>query len=184
MTGVELRAPDGARSRTARLAAVAASLRRWTVRLALAAAVAAAVIVYAVVRDGYPDGGGAVLAAIAIGAAVLPPTLLAAFWLALGELIELPERIRRLPMEGREHGERLREVVDQARAARGRRFSLPRTVWRLARISASARETLTPYAPLLPFLSVPFLFAVGAATIAAVLELFVAAVLVVVLAFS
>ena len=184
MTEVELRAADGARPRAARLAAVAASLRRWTVRLTLAAAVAAAVIVYAVVHDGYPAGGGAVLATIAIAAAALPPVMLVAFWFALDELIELPERVRRLPLEGREHGQRLRDVVDQARADRGRRFSVPRTVWRLMRFGVSARETLTPYAPLLPFLSVPFLFGVAAATVAAVLELIVAAVLVVVLGVS
>jgi hypothetical protein len=182
VTDVELRSSDGVRARTARLAAVAASLRRWTVKLALGAAVAAAVIVYAVVRDGYPGGGEAVLATIAIVAAALPPAMLAAFWLALGELIELPERVRRLPLEGREHGRRLRDVVDQARVDRGRRFSVPRTVWRLMRLGVSARETLTPYAPLLPFLSVPFLFGVAVAMIAAVVELIVAAVLVVVLA--
>jgi hypothetical protein len=184
VTDVELRASNGARARTARLAAFAASLRRWTVRLALAAAVGAAVIVYAIVHDGYPAGGKAVLATIAIAAAALPPLMLVAFWFALGELIELPERVRRLPLEGREHGQRLRDVLDQARTARGRRFSVPRTLWRLARLGVSARETLTPYAPLLPFLSLPFLLGVVVAMIAAVLELIVAGVLLVVLAVS
>jgi hypothetical protein len=182
VTDVELRAANGARARSARLAAVAALLRRWTIRLACAAAVAAAVIVYAIVDDGYPAGGEAVLATIAIVAAALPPVMLVAFWLALGELIELPERVRRLPLEGREHGRRLRDVVDQARADRGRRFSAPRTVWQLMRLGVSARETLTPYAPLLPFLSLPFLLSVAVAMIAAVLELIVAALLIVVLA--
>jgi hypothetical protein len=157
-------------------------LRRWTLRLGVTAMVAAAVIAYAVVRDGYPSGGEAVLATLAIVAALAPPVMLCVFWLALGQLLGLPNRIRNLPYEGREHGLQLRSVFDQARADRGRRFSTGRTIWQLMRLTSAARETLTPYAPLIPFLSVPFLFAVTFAIWAAVIELLIAGVLAIVLA--
>jgi hypothetical protein len=78
----------------ARPIALVGRIRVWTSRLAATAAVAAAVIVYAIVQDGYPDGAHAVVATIGIAAAVLPPALLAAFWFALGKLIRLPESIR------------------------------------------------------------------------------------------
>jgi len=153
-------------------------------QLAIAAALAAAVIVYVIVRDGYPAGGWAVVATLGIALAALPAAILTAFWFALGELIALPDRVRRLPFEGRQHGEALRTVVSSARADRRRRFAAPRMLWRLTRIAASARETLTPYAPLLPFLSAPFLVGVVLAALAAMLELAAACVLVLVLALS
>lgn len=181
MTDIQLRTPGADRppSPGARVVSVIGMLRRWTLRLGVTAALAAAVIVYAVVGDGYPDGGEAVLATLAIVAALLPPVMLGAFWLALGQLLELPDRIRNLPYDGREHGVQLRSVFDQARAGRGRRFSTGRTIWQLLRLTSSARETLTPYSPLLPFLSVPFLIGVAFAMWAAVVELLIACVVVV-----
>jgi hypothetical protein len=50
------------------------------------------------------------------------------------------------------------------------------------RLTSSARDVLTPYAPLLPFLSVPFLVCVVFAAWAAMLELLIACVVVIVLA--
>jgi hypothetical protein len=186
VTEVEARRPGAqtATSALSRLVALARALRAWILKLALAAAVAAAVILYIAVRDGFPSGGKAVLATIAIAAALAPPVLLVALWLALGELVQLPERVRNLPFEGRKHGEQLRRLVDEARAVRGRHLQVPRVLWRLTRLASSARETLTPYAPLLPFLSVPFLGAVVLAAVAAVVELLVACVLVLVLALG
>ena len=148
----------------------------------LASSIAAAIIVYAIVRDRFPGGGKAVLAVVGIVAAAGPPLLLGAFWLALGELIKLPERLRGLPLEAREHGEQLRYLLDDARAVRGNRFQVPRLLWRLTRLAGSTRDTLTPYAPLLPLLSLPFLAGTVIAAFAATVELVVAAVLVIVLA--
>ena len=156
--------------------------RRWIVRLAIAAAVAAAVLVYAIVRDGFPSGGKAVLAVIGIVAATAPPLVLSALWVALGELIRLPERLQRLPLEARQHGEQLRELLERARVARGSRFRLTRVLWQLTRTTASARETLTPYAPLLPLVSVPFLGASAVAAFFAAAEILVACVVAIVLA--
>jgi hypothetical protein len=184
MTDIQLRTAGAGRppSPGARVLSLIGLLRRWTLRLGLTAVFAAAVIVYAVVRDGFPDGGEAVLATLAIVAALAPPVMLFVFWLALGPLLELPGRIRNLPYEGREHGVQLRSVFDRARADRGRRFTTGRTIWQLMRLTSAARETLTPYAPLLPFLSVPFLFAVAFAMWAAAVELLIACVLAIVLA--
>lgn len=188
MTEVEPRSPETARSSAspaaARLAAIARSLRRWTLRLLLVSAAAAAVIVYAILRDGFPAGGHAVLAVIGIVAAAGPPAMLAAFWVALGELIKLPERLRGLPLEAREHGEQLRHLVDQARTVRGNRFQLPRLLWRLTRLAGSTRETLTPYAPLLPLLSLPFLAGAALAAFAGAIEVIVACVIAIILAVS
>ena len=131
---------------------------------------------YALVRDGFPDGGNAVLATLAIAAVATPPLVLAAFYVALGELVRLPERLRRLPLEARDHGEQLRGLVDQARLARGSRFRIARTVWQLTRTTSAARGTLTPYAPLLPLVSVPFLAATAVSALAAGIEIVVACV--------
>ena len=121
------------------------------------------------------------LAVIGIVAAVGPPVMLAAFWLALGELIKLPERLRGLPLEAREHGDQLRRLLDEARTSRGTRFQVLR-LWRLTRLTGATRETLTPYAPLLPLLSLPFLAGAALASFAAAVELLVAGVVAIVLA--
>ena len=167
-----------------RLLALAASLRRGTLRLALVAVAAAAVIGYALFRHGLPDETGrAVLAIVALAVVVTPPVVLAAFWIALGELLQLPERIRRMPLETREHAEELRRLVTETRR-RGGGWSVPAQIWRLARLWASSRELLTPYAPLLPLFSLPFLAAVVVSAAAAVGEAVAALVVLLVLAIG
>jgi hypothetical protein len=155
--------------------------RRWLLRLIVGAAAAAAFLIYALVRNGFPDGATAVLTVIGILAALAPPVVLFAFWLALGELAGLPARLQRLPLDARGHGEELRAIADRARAARGSRYQLARVLWQLVHTSAAARETLTPYGPLLPFLNVPFLVSTGIAALAACFELMVACVVALVL---
>jgi hypothetical protein len=189
MTDVTRRPPEAAHSSptatgAARLAAIAQSLRRWTLRLLLVSAAAAAVSVYAILRGGFPDGGRAVLAVVGIVAAAGPPVMLAAFWLALGELIRLPERLRGLPLEAREHGVQLRSLLDEARTSRGARFQVPRLLWRLTRLTGATRETLTPYAPLLPLLSLPFLAGAALAAYVAAIEILAAGVVLVLLAVA
>jgi hypothetical protein len=156
--------------------------RRWILRLAILAAVAAAVLVYAIVRNGFPSGGKAVLAVIGIVAATAPPLVLSALWVALGELLRLPERLQRLPLEARQHGEQLRELFGRARAASGSRFRLARVFWQLTRTTASARDTLTRYAPLLPLASAPFLAASVVAAFFATVEILIACIVAIVLA--
>ena len=164
------------------LTVVVEAARRWILRVAIAAAVAAAVLVYAILRHGFPSGGHGILAVIGIIGAVAPPLILSALWVALRELSRLPDRLQRLPLDARSHGEELRRLYDQARLERGRPFHLPRLGWRLLRTTASARETLSPWAPLLPLASVPFLAASAVALFAAGIEIVVAAVVAIVLA--
>jgi hypothetical protein len=158
--------------------------RRWLLRLIVGATAGAAFLVYAIFRDGFPDGAAGFFAIVGALAALAPPTVLFAFWLALGELAGLPARLQRFPLDARGHGEELRAIVDRARSTRGNRLELGRVLWQLTRTSAAARETLTPYGPLLPFLNVPFLVATAVAIVAAGLELIIALVVALVLLTS
>jgi hypothetical protein len=128
--------------------------------LALVGTAAAGVIAYALLRHGFPDRAGrVVLTVLALVVVAAPPLVLGAFWFVLGEVLELPTRVRRMPLEARQHGEELRRLVEQARGRRGAR-AVPGQIWRLARLTTSSRELLSPYAPLLPLLNLPFLAAV------------------------
>jgi hypothetical protein len=155
-----------------RIVPVAAAIRRGTARLALVGAAAGAVIVYWAVRDGAPElTQGLVARVIVVALAAAPPLVLAAFWLLLREVVELPGRIRRLPGEAAAHAEELGRVARHARDARGGgAWRFPVLFWRTVRLTGSSRELLTPYAPLLPLLSVPFLAAVAFAALGVVVE--------------
>ena len=167
-----------------RLLSLAASVHRGTLKLALAGAAAAAAIVYALLRHGFPESAGRlVLTVLALVVVVAPPLVLGAFWLVLRELLELPERLRRAPLEARRHAEELRRVVDEARARRGR-LAIPVQIWRLARLTAASRELLTPYAPALPLLNLQFLAAVVLSAAATLAEVLVAIVVLLVIAFG
>jgi hypothetical protein len=164
------------------LLALAASVRRGTVRLAVLALVSALAIGSVLLRDGLPEStGAAVVKVLTLVLAFAPPIVLAAFWLVLRELLDLPERLRRMPREAREHGEELRRVVDAARARPGG-VTIPLQLWRLARLSARSRELLSVYAPIAPLLSPAFLAAVAVSAAAAVAEAVVALIVLLVLA--
>ncbi|MDX6489439.1 MAG: hypothetical protein QOK13_2054 [Gaiellaceae bacterium] len=167
-----------------RIVPVAAAIRRATLRVALVGAVAGAVIVYAALRDGAPEATRGWLAAVVVVALAAAPSLvLGAFWLLLREVVELPERIRRMPGEGRAHAEELGRLAREARhPQQGGVRRLPVLIWRTLRLSSSSRELLTPYAPLLPLLSIPFLAAVAFAAIGVLVECAVALIVLIVLA--
>ena len=83
----------------------------------------------------------------------------------------------------REHAAELGRLAAEARERRRARFvRLPFLVWRAASVVRSSRELLTPYAPVLPLASLPFLAATAIATVAALLELVIAFVVLVALA--
>jgi hypothetical protein len=167
-----------------RLLSLTASLRRGTLKLVLAGAAAAALIGYALLRHGFPEGTGRGIAtSLALLVVAAPPLVLGAFWVVLGELLELPDRIRRMPMETRAHAEHLGRLVREANARRGG-WAIPRQIWRLARLSASSKDVLTPYVPILPLLSLPFLAAAALSAAAVVGEVVVAAVLLLVLTLT
>lgn len=163
---------------------LAARVRRGTLKLALLALVAAAVIAYGLLRGGFPaQAERAFLTVIALALTLTPPAMLAAFWFVLGELLELPGRLQRLPLDTRDHAEQLGRLRREARARRSG-WASPGQLWRLARLASSSRELLTPYAPVLPLLSPPFLLAVALAALAVGLEVAIALVVLLVLAVT
>jgi len=160
---------------------LAAWLRRAILKLALVGAASAAVIGYALLHDGFPsEPGPALLTVVALGLVLAPPVVLTMLWFLLGELVRLPDRIRRMPMDTRQHGEELRRLAVDARTRRGLRF-VPGQLWRFGLLTSSSRELLTPYAPLLPLFSLPFLAVVAASAVAVFPEFAIAVVVAIVL---
>lgn len=160
-----------------RVVPVAAALAKIARTFALLAAGAALVVAAYVLRDGAPAGGEeTVEVAIALVAAAFPPVVLTLFWLVLREVVQLPQRLRSLPETGRAQAAELGRIAGDARA-RASWLRFPRLLWRFGFLAGAARETLTPWAPLLPLVSVPFLLATAAAFAGAVLEVAVALVL-------
>ena len=90
----------------------------------------------------------------------VPPAVLLTFSFVLGEVVELPDKLRGYPGTTREHVEKLRAIAHEARARERPAWRrLPGSTWRLATLVRSARDLLAPHAPLLALLSVPFLVA-------------------------
>ncbi len=149
-----------------------AAIRRVVLVFTAIGVAATAVFAYALLRN-----GTSALDIVVVVIALLPPAVLLAFWYVLGELRNLPARVRDLPMTAQAHGEHLSALV---RGGRPRARQLPRAFWQLSRL----RGDLTVYAPVLPLLSVPFLISVVVAGPAVFLEAIVAAIVAIVLAVS
>jgi hypothetical protein len=168
-----------------RLVPVTSRAARAVRSYAFVAGVAALVVAAFLFRSGVPDdAGGWILVVVALALAAAPPVILFILSEALRALAGLPGRIRGLPATGRDHAAALGRLAEEARTARGSRglVRLPLVLWRLARLGGETRGLLTPYAPVLPLLSIPFLLLAAAAMFAAALELAVALVLLAVLA--
>ena len=120
---------------TAQPAALAGLLRRTIQlmrRLALAGIVAAVVLVLLLGRDGV-DAEDVVLAPLLLA----PSAILLFFALGVGQVLALPERLRRVPAEGQE---RLGELAQLGRDARTTSaFGLPFLLWRLRGAVGSLR---------------------------------------------
>jgi hypothetical protein len=122
----------------------------------LVALASAALIALALFRHGVPEPQArALLSALVAAAVFVPGVILFVFHRTLVQLLELPVRLRTLPGTGRQHADEL------ARLARERRQRFPLRAWRLVALGRSSRRLLTPYAPLAPLLSLPFLLAAG-----------------------
>ena len=137
-----------------------ARVARW---LSYAAAAAAVLIAVAFLGDGWNVLFGAL--------AAIPAVVLFLFSAALFELAELPGRIRNAPAQAGE----VRRAVEELSRARGTR--LPRALWGAGRVAADTRAIATPWAPILPLVSVPFLAATLASAIATPFLLLLALVL-------
>jgi hypothetical protein len=122
--------------------------------------VAAAIVLVVLVRwtpSDSEDWAGLIVLGVLLA---VPPAVLLAFSLMLGEVVELPDKLRSYPGTTREHAEELRAIAHDARARERPAWRrLPGSTWRLATLVRSARDLLAPHAPLLPLLSVPFLVA-------------------------
>jgi membrane protein implicated in regulation of membrane protease activity len=121
----------------------------------------------------YGDGASG-LEVLAMLVAIAPPVVLWLLWAALRELAELPERLRRLPETARERRVDVERLAADLRDPGRRLVRLPGTLWRLRVLAGAARDLVTPHAPLLPFLSVPFLTASALAALVAVAEVGIA----------
>ena len=122
--------------------------------------VAAAIVLVVLVRwtpSDSEDWAGLIVLGVLLA---VPPAVLLAFSLVLGEVVELPDRLRSYPGTTREHAEELRAIAHDAQARERPAWRrLPGSTWRLATLVRSARDLLAPHAPLLPLLSLPFLVA-------------------------
>ena len=133
---------------------------------AVAVGVAGVLIVVALLADG-PDRpvewlGVALVASLA----AIPPVLLYLFSSSLLALAELPGRVRGAPDDLRTHRDDVQRLLGRRRSG-----SLVLLPFRLLRLGAGARETLTPYAPVLPLVSVAYLMGTGLAALAGFAEL-------------
>jgi hypothetical protein len=126
-----------------------ARVARW---LAYAAAFAAVLLVLAL----YDEGWNVAVAAVA----AVPAVVLFLFSTALAEAAELPARLRNAPASAAELQASL------AQLSRARRGGLLRPLWRTGRAAAGARDLVTPWAPLLPLVNLPFLLATLASAVA------------------
>lgn len=134
-------------------------------------------------RNGIPAGGeDRIELVVLLVLAVAPPLVLLVFWLAVREVGEVPARLRSLPETGRAQAAQLGRLASAAARARGSWLRFPRLLWRFGFLVGAARETVTPWAPLLPLLSPPFLLLTAAAAAAAILEVAIALVAVLALA--
>ena len=121
-----------------------------------AIAIALVVLVRWTPGDGEDWAGFVVLCVLL----VVPSAVVLAFSFVLGQVVELPNKLRSYPGMTREHVAELRAIAhDAQRRERPAWRRLPGSTWRLATLARSARELLAPHAALLPLLSVPFLIA-------------------------
>ena len=150
-----------------RIVPLAAGVGRGARRLGVVGLGAAALIALIVLLRWTPgDGEGwAGLAILSILLAV-PAAVLFAFSVLLGDVVELPDKLRNYPGLTREHAAELQAIARDAKARdRPAWRRLPGSTWRLATLVRSARELLAPHAALLPLLNVWFLLATVAAAL-------------------
>jgi hypothetical protein len=140
-------------------------------------AIALVVLVRWTPGDGEDWAGFVVLCVVL----AVPAAVLLAFSVVLGEVVELPNKLRSYPGMTREHVSELRAIAQDAQGRERPAWRrLPGSTWRLATLVRSARDLLAPHAPLLPLFSVPFLLATLVAAL--LVPLVVVAALVVLLA--
>jgi hypothetical protein len=142
-----------------RILPLAAAVGRGVRTLGLVG-LAGMVAIALVVLVRWTPGNGEDWAGFAVLCVVLavPAAVLLAFSFVLGEVVELPDKLRSYPGTTREHVSELRAIAQDAQERERPAWRrLPGSTWRLATLVRSARDLLAPHAPLLPLFSVPFL---------------------------
>jgi hypothetical protein len=149
-------------ARTLSVARVGGTL---AVRATAIAAGSAAVLTWALFRDGVPDETAEAVARLIVAAVLFAPAaVLALFWRACRDVLELPARIRALPRTATGH------AAELGRLLRDRGLGHPRRAWGLLVLARSVAELLGIHAPLVALLSPLFLVAALAALAATALE--------------
>lgn len=153
------------------VAAAARAVRTYAIFLG----VAAVLIFAATIDDGRPDRTEDWIPNLFVaGLAAVPPVLLYLFSGALAALAELPQRLRSAPADIRGRTGEAQRLVGEIAAWRALGFvGVVLLPFRLLRLGGGAREALTPYAPVLPLVSPPFLTATGLAALAGLGELLI-----------
>jgi hypothetical protein len=152
-----------------RLVPLAHRVHRGVFRFAMvvaacAAAIAATFLVLDLPGTGWTWGLWAALVVVLAAA----PVVLLLFSRMLGEALALPARLRNLPEVGPAHAAELsRLAAEAARREPGTRLrSLPRDGWRAGRLLLRAHDDVPYVGALLSIVRVPFLIAVGVASVA------------------
>jgi hypothetical protein len=155
---------------------IAARVVRGLRVLALAAAVSGGLAWIASVIDSPPaETDEWVPRIVILAVALAPPAILFLFLAGLRELLELPERARALPTDIRARAAKLRERSSPSPEPRGFLGGLVALV-RLGRLVLSSREVLSPYAAISAALRPAMLLAALLAAVAALVEIPVAAI--------
>ncbi len=126
---------------------------RLVVRLALVALLGIAALAAVLARGGFSALDGVLILVL-----VAAPAILLLFAAGLREVARLPERLRRMPTQGRDQ---LAELTRIAGAARGSGFRrAPSLLWRLRGVAGSTRDLVGFAVPLRvftpPFLALTF----------------------------
>lgn len=112
---------------------------------------------------------------VVLAVALAPAAILFLFLAGLRELLELPVRARALPADVRARAAELRERAGGSPEPRGLLGALV-ALFRLGRLVLGSREVLTPYAAVTAALRPAILFAALLAAVAAIVEIPVAAI--------
>ena len=146
------------------------------------AAAATVVIVLAMVLSG-PVGWAQWLAVLVLaGLLALPSVVLWTFARALDEVVALPARIRENPEVMMGHAAEVSDLVRESHArTRHRRWliGLPSDLWKGGKLLLQAHHDLPEYGHAIRLISVPYLIATGLAALGALMEMFMAPVIVV-----
>lgn len=146
------------------------------------AAAATVVIVLAMVLSG-PVGWVQWLAVLLLGALLaLPSVVLWTFAKALDEVVALPQRLRENPDVMKAHANEVADLVRESHArSRSRRWliGLPGDLWKGGKLLLQAHRDVPEYGHAIRLISVPYLIATGLAAVAALMEMFMAPVIVV-----